>query len=132
MERWNRQTLLVGLLIVGLSSAVLGGVLALIFFEPEPELVIQQVELAPTRPPLSPSPEDIALLVERYVELGGESNRWTSALVEEIGASVCDSGHSGTDLMQNLGHDIELQPTELDEFVNEVRLTCPGDTRADS
>lgn len=129
MERLIRQNLLLSFLTIALTSAILGGVIALAFFRADPVIqeVFVEVEAEPSlEPPLSPSRENLGVLTDRYIELSGGEEEWTASLVEETGAAVCDSDLTGADVMSEFGVDIELDQTTLDEFVDEVRLTCPN------
>lgn len=125
MEKWLRENLILSFALVGLVAAIVGGVVALTFFKPDPVIQEVVVEVEQAEPPLTPSPESLAVLTERYVELAGSNDEWSASLVEEIGAAVCDGGYTGTQVMAEFGIDIDLAQAELDEFVREVRSECP-------
>ena len=117
--------MIVGFLVVAVTSAILGGIIALALFKPDPEVVVREVLVEPSEPLLRPSPPDFDRLVERYIEIAGTEDEWTASLIDEIAPSVCNDGHSGAQIMEDLGRDIDLDQDQLDAFVEEVRVTCP-------
>jgi len=89
---------------------------------------VREVLVEASEPVVVPNQEDLARLVERYIDISGTEDDWTFSLVEEIAAAVCDGGLSGAEVMQEIGldGDIEIGQAQLDAFVGEVRSTCPS------
>ena len=127
MGGFSRQAVIAGFILVAVSSAIVGAIVALAFFKPDPEIIVErvEVEVEPSEPPLAPDQEDLDRLVERYIDISGSEEDWTTSLVEEIGAAVCDGGLSGPAVMQELGLFDDIEQVALNTFVSEVEATCP-------
>jgi hypothetical protein len=105
-----------------LASGLLGGFLALALSEPD---VVYSERVIDVRQPVeSPSEQDLAPLIDRYVSLSGETTLKAEPLVGGIAAMACTYGHGATEVRAYYT-DISIDDATLTEFIEQVQTVCP-------
>ncbi len=113
-------------MVLSFISALGGSLLALSIDNPEVVVTerVVEVEPSPALPELAPG--DREAMVALYVDMAGEDDQWTEAVVDEIISQVCGGTPSPAAVFDNFAPgDISLTPDEFEVFIEQVRAVCP-------